>query len=1224
METPTGRGEIPSFKNVVTGETSASGMQQNQKESYAPVTGNLWQKRMRGKCLPRAQKQPRYAIPNKKLEEYNCYMKDHALICKFIGYWPSEKELYRWIDQRWKPRGHIDLKLGAKGFFTAIFTNLEDRNRIFEEGPYFMNNAGLFMKYWEERYNPEKEKLLEAPIWVRLFGLPDEFWDPEILEGIGNSIGSFVKAAEATKRGKYNSYARICVYMNLAEPLPQNIELEYHDDVWQQPIDYEHIPFRCRKFHEYGHLYRQCPLNKEEESKRSQEEHQRNVGKMEETDRGFQQALQSENEDYEVNLEDDEDPGNTPMEIAGEDKGKDANSRKISGERTEGKVEDTAMQSPMDVENQVKSELEEERIMKQLIQEWKYLDSRFIPDKQKQLYKEVFQKYKEKKGENLDKQIMKRNEQGNGQTGMEGSGKNSRKRGRKPMSETIQTVGETLINSGKLIPLSEVFFPSFQKFYMIVISWNIRGLNSKGKQRYMKDKLKKEKPSIMILQETKISIQQIEGIIDKNKLQYEVMGQDAIGSAGGIAILWNPNDIILDNWTSMSRVLAGLGRIVGTKEQVVISGVYGPPSPGEKENFINSMKIIRRLYPEAAWIIGGDFNLIRSLEEKKGGIRKMDHFMDKFNEMIEDLRLVDIQTINGICTWNNRRGAKIIPSLDSDHWPIRLEVDIKGNRGKRPFRFEAFWLRDLEFIKKVEEWWRQSTMQGKGKMHMFQLKLKELKGRIKKWNKEEFGNIMEDKQKLEREIESLQQKMIMEGRTEESISKEGVILGKLEKKRKQEEVLWQQKSRIKWLREGERNTKFFHQAMIKHRQRNRILSIKDKNGNRVVEQAEIEQVLIDHHKGILSEPQADRMRAIQEICLAIPHLVTEDQNKALMRVVTLEEIEETVKAMKKGTAPGPDGFTVDFYQAGWHFLGKEILELVEESRMNQKVWPAINSTFYALIPKGDNLEDANGSRPIALCNVIYKIITSMIAKRLKPLLDKLISAEQTGFVEGRQILDGLVVTQEVIHSLKVKKQKGMMIKLDLSKVYDRLNRNYLEKVLESFGFNRRWIEWIHSLISSPNFSILVNGTPSKIFNASRGIRQGDPLSPFLFILAAEGLGRFIKKEREANRIKCLKLWGNNLPLTHQQFVDDIMLFGEPTVKEVRHLKRILDLFAEASGLEINIDKSCVFIFNTEDRVKSHLIILLGFKRGELPTKYLGNILDFTSKKMKIGKESWIS
>eukprot|EP00253_Pinus_taeda_P011292 PITA_11292 len=727
---------------------------------------------------------------------------------------------------------------------------------------------------------------------------------------------------------------------------------------------------------------------------------------------------------------------------------------------------------------------------------------------------------------------------------------------------------------------------------MIIISLNIRGLNSKGKQRYMKEKLKKEKPSIMILQETKVSVQQLEEIINKNKLQYEVMGQDAIGSAGGIAILWNPNDIILEGWTSMTRILTGIGRIVGTKEKVVISGVYGPHTPGEKESFMQNMKVIRRIYLEPAWVIGGDFNLIRSLEEKKGGIRKADQYMEMFNDMIDELRLVDIQTINGICTWNNRRGgknqialrldrflvsepvmnkdvfveAKIMPCLGSDHWPIRLEVDIKRNCGRRPFRFEIFWLRDLGFIKKMEEWWTQSSVQGKGKMHTFQLKLKELKGRIKKWNKEEFGNILEEKQKLEGEMESLQHKIITEGRTEESIREEGIILGKLEERRKQEEVLWRQKSRIKWLREGERNTKFFHQAMIQHRQRNRILSIKDQNGERVVEQEGIEKVLVEHHKAILVEPLVDKSEAIKEICSAISRLVTDDQNNALMRAANLEEIEEIVKSMKKGTAPGPDGFTIEFFQAGWHFLGREILELIEESRMNQKVWPAINSTFYALIPKNDNLEDANGFRPIALCNVIYKIITTLIAKRLKPLLDKLISTEQMGFVEGRQILDGLVVTQEVIHSLKMKNQKGMMIKLDLSKAYDRLNWKYLGEVLESFGF--------------------------------------------------KGLGRYIKKERAANKIKGLKLWGNELPLTHQQFVDDIMLFGEPTVKEVRQLKKILDLFTEASGLEINRDKSCVFIFNTMEQIKTHLIRLLGFKRGELPTKYLGNLLDFTSKRLK--------
>jgi len=107
----------------------------------------------------------------------------------------------------------------------------------------------------------------------------------------------------------------------------------------------------------------------------------------------------------------------------------------------------------------------------------------------------------------------------------------------------------------------------------------------------------------------------------------------------------------------------------------------------------------------------------------------------------------------------------------------------------------------------------------------------------------------------------------------------------------------------------------------------------------------------------------------------------------------------------------------------------------------------------------------------------------------------------------------------------MKKQKGMMIKLDLSKAYDRINWQYLKKVLESFGFNNRKINWIYSLITTPYFSILVNGTPTKTFNASRGIRQGDPLSQFLFILAAEGLSRYLKKERIAKKIKGLRLWG---------------------------------------------------------------------------------------------------
>eukprot|EP00253_Pinus_taeda_P003033 PITA_03033 len=160
----------------------------------------------------------------------------------------------------------------------------------------------------------------------------------------------------------------------------------------------------------------------------------------------------------------------------------------------------------------------------------------------------------------------------------------------------------------------------------------------------------------------------------------------------------------------------------------------------------------------------------------------------------------------------------------------------------------------------------------------------------------------------------------------------------------------------------------------------------------------------------------------------------------------------------------------------------------------------------------------NRFRPIALCNVIYKIISKVIANRLKPLQPTLVSEEQTGYVEGRQILN-IIQAHEIVHSLKNNKQARMIIQLYLAKTSDKMSWLYIKEVLIAYGFDQNWIIWVMALVTSASFSILLNNSPSKSFRPSRGLRKGDPLSPFLFILMMEGLGKAITSAKREGTIQ---------------------------------------------------------------------------------------------------------
>eukprot|EP00253_Pinus_taeda_P035518 PITA_35518 len=180
----------------------------------------------------------------------------------------------------------------------------------------------------------------------------------------------------------------------------------------------------------------------------------------------------------------------------------------------------------------------------------------------------------------------------------------------------------------------------------------------------------------------------------------------------------------------------------------------------------------------------------------------------------------------------------------------------------------------------------------------------------------------------------------------------------------------------------------------------------------------------------------------------------------------------------------------------------------------------------------------------------------------------------------------------------------MLLKIDLSKAFDSICWEYMQKILKAFGFDATWIRWISSLISSTFFSILINGIPSSTFHPTRGIREGDPLSPFLFVIMAKGLGRSIKATILAGNLKGISI--HQAPTTsHQQFVDDNMLFGHSSVQEARTFNSILDNFSKASGALINKVKSQIFFFNTPPITQRAIARIIGFFVASLPSKYLG-------------------
>lgn len=354
------------------------------------------------------------------------------------------------------------------------------------------------------------------------------------------------------------------------------------------------------------------------------------------------------------------------------------------------------------------------------------------------------------------------------------------------------------------------------------------------------------------------------------------------------------------------------------------------------------------------------------------------------------------------------------------------------------------------------------------------------------------------------------------------------------------------------------------------------------------------------------------------ILSALDIKLNEDQVRDLEAPFTEDEVRMAVFQMTGHKAPRPDGFVAGFYQNNWSLVGDDVTKMVLAFLHSGTMLREINRTYINLIPKVPNVVSVNDFRPISLFNVLYKIIASVMVNRLRPVLKSLISIFQHAFVPDHSITDNVFLAHEVLEYIRHHNRgKGsyFALKFDMNKAYDRVKWSAVSSVLCQLGFSPRWVNVIVQCISIVSFSILINGCPSKVFHPKCGLRQGNPLSPYLFILVSPVLSANLSLFGNSNVCKGVVVSSHSPLIAHLLFADNSFFFLKFDLGDIQRLKDLIDDCCNFAGQRINSNKSEIFTSPNmlmEDRrvLQETFVIRIVNKLGI----YLGSNLDFTKRK----------
>lgn len=765
-------------------------------------------------------------------------------------------------------------------------------------------------------------------------------------------------------------------------------------------------------------------------------------------------------------------------------------------------------------------------------------------------------------------------------------------------------------------------------FKFDLLSLNVRGIRSdKGKRTTLFNWLKCYAGNLNSL----IFLQETHSTTKSEMIWYSEWGSDIYLAHGshdsrGVAILL-PRTLEV---TVADQIIDPNGRyllldctIEGTR--FVLVNVYAPTKNVVNQQcvFLNDIREMLAPYMGENLIIGGDFNTILdpTLDKRGGRLEPTSQYMLDLREVIDDFDLVDIwrhkHPMTRMFTYqtSNRQNVssridfwlvstflspsvhkcEICPSIKTDHRLIKLclKGEIWQKRGRGFWKFNAGLLREQDYVDQVKNMLQElrtkyRALQDKG-LKWDTIKC-EIRGLTIRYSKRRARQQRERYKELKVKLDQLTNQANENDYNDDLMNQIKQVTGQLEEINDEQTKAAILRSKVKYAELGEKNSKYFLGLEKRNFKTKCITALQTETGEVTKDPLEILKTgkrfyeKLYESKGVLNT---------DDFFQNVPAL-TEEQQLSCEGIILMEECKRALKDFKMNKTPGTDGWTTEFYKFFWGDIGDLVLDSLNWSFLSGNMSIDQRRGIISLIPKKDKDRTNLGNwRPITLLNFDYKLLTKVLSNRLKPLLTLLIDPDQTGYVSDRYIGENILLLTDILWTTKVRGEAGLLLLLDFKKAFDSIEWTFMEKTLNAFNFGENFKKWVKIMYTNITSCVTNNGNASDFFSLSRGVRQGCPLSPYLFILCVEILAIAIRKN---TKIHGINIGGTTCKLS--QFADDTTCFVRD-IASAKELFYLLEKFGQCSGLYCNTEKTLARWIGRN----------VGLPPGELPVKWTEDAFD---------------